>query len=83
MEAPIAVERDERLAVAYEIKGLGAQDGCTCHECEGKRGEEPKTGTKAHRGSCLRGAVETWFDANAAGGLCVAGFARARDGESV
>jgi hypothetical protein len=55
MEAPRAIERDQRLAVAVKVEGLGMKRSRTGQSEHGERSQSPEMGTKAHRPDCLRG----------------------------
>jgi len=48
MEAPVAVEGNERLAVAVEVEGLGVERGHAGKNDRGEGCQASKTGTREH-----------------------------------
>jgi hypothetical protein len=53
MEAPWAVERDQRLAVAVKVEGLGMKRGRAGQSEHGERSQPPEIVAGPHRPSCL------------------------------
>jgi len=49
VEAPKAVERDQRFAIAVKVEGLGMKRSCACQSEHGERSQPPEIGTRTHR----------------------------------